>query len=168
MRSWIIVVLSVTLTIGLVELGVMYRFSEAESNELYDVAPWARALAGHQHEGGVDYASLKNDRSDLDSYLKGLSIAQPQRWDQTERIAFWSNAYNAVVLYHVLERYPEIRSVKDVPGFFDELKFKVTDREMSLDEIEAEARALGDSRVHFAVVCASTSCPDLQSEPFRG
>ena len=168
MRSWRIVVLVVTLTVVLVVLGVMNGFSEVESNELYDVGPWARTLAAHQHKGGVDYASLKKDRGDLDSYLKALSISKPQQWDRAEQVAFWSNAYNAVVLHHVLEKYPDIRSVKNVPGFFDELKFEVAGCEMTLDEIEAEARELGDPRVHFAVVCASTSCPDLQSQPFKG
>jgi hypothetical protein len=39
---------------------------------------------------------------------------------------------------------------------------------MTLDEVESEARASGDPRVHFAVVCASTSCPDLRAEAFVG
>ena len=37
---------------------------------------------------------------------------------------------------------------------------------VELDEVEGEARASGDPRVHFAVVCASTSCPDLLGEAF--
>jgi hypothetical protein len=83
-------------------------------------------------------------------------------------MAFWINAYNAVVAHHVLELYPEIDSVKGVPGFFDEIRFQVAGEELTLDEIETKALELGDARVHFAVVCASTSCPDLLDEPFRG
>ncbi len=87
---------------------------------------------------------------------------------QDEAIAFWVNAYNAVVVKHVLDRYPGIESVKAVEGFFDRFTFPVAGAELTLDEIEGRARELGDPRVHFAVVCASTSCPDLLDEPFRG
>ena len=36
------------------------------------------------------------------------------------------------------------------------------------EHVTIDARDLGDARVHFAVVCASASCPDLLDEPFRG
>lgn len=143
--------------------------SVAESSE--QVAPfeaWGRVLAAHQRNGGLDYAALQADRSDLDTFLSKLDSARPGEWGRADQIAFWCNAYNAVVAHHVLERYPEISSVKAVDGFFDELTFRVTGATMTLDEIESEARKLGDARVHFAVVCASTSCPDLRHEPFRG
>ena len=67
----------------------------------------------------------------------------------------------------VLDLYPEIESVKDVDGFFDTLTFPVAGEELTLDEVEGRARNEGDPRVHFAVVCASGSCPDLRFEPFR-
>jgi len=41
-----------------------------------------------------------------------------------------------------------------------------TPPDLTLDQIETRARNLGDPRVHFAVVCASASCPDLRDEPF--
>jgi hypothetical protein len=134
----------------------------------HSVEPWRRVLEAHQNLGGLDYAALKDDREDLDEYLASLAGARPDAWSVEEQIAFWSNSYNAVVAYHVLERYPDLQSVKKVSGFFDELDFAVAGREMTLDELESEARSLGDPRVHFAVVCASASCPDLQPTPFEG
>lgn len=133
-----------------------------------DSAAWERVLARHARGGGVDYAALAGDRDDLDRYLDSLREARPQGWSRQEQIAFWVNAYNAVVLHHVLERYPGLASVQDVDGFFDELTFPVAGEERTLDEIETAARDLGDPRVHFVVVCASTSCPDLRAEPFTG
>jgi hypothetical protein len=43
-------------------------------------------------------------------------------------------------------------------------------RTMSLDEIEHDILRprFTDPRVHFAVVCASVSCPDLRAEPYDG
>lgn len=135
------------------------------------VEAWGRVLAKHEREGGVDYAALKRDRRDLDAYLGALARARPAGPDRVERkaeaLAFWANAYNAVVVHHVLARYPGLESVKDEAGFFDELTFPVAGEELTLDEIEGRGRALGDPRIHFAVVCASTSCPDLRGEPYR-
>ena len=85
-----------------------------------------------------------------------------------DRIAFWSNVYNAVTVKFVLDLYPEIESVKAVDGFFDTKTFPVAGQSLTLDEIEDRALAEGDPRVHFVVVCASTSCPDLRFEPYRG
>jgi Protein of unknown function, DUF547 len=132
-----------------------------------DTDAWDRALAAHQRDGGVDYAALAADRGDLDAYLGSLAGARPDAWDANRRLAFWVNAYNAVVLHHVLDRYPGIGSVKDVAGFFDRLTFPVAGKELTLDAIESAARKL-DPRVHFAVVCASASCPDLRGEAYRG
>jgi hypothetical protein len=131
------------------------------------LAAWGRVLAEHVEDGGVDYAALARERDDLDRYLRSLARARPAAMGKDEALAFWTNAYNAVVLHHVLERYPGMRSVEDVDGFFDELTFPVAGEELTLDEIEERGRGLGDARVHFAVVCASTSCPDLRGEPYQ-
>lgn len=128
---------------------------------------WGRVLEEHVVRGGVDYAALARDRSDLDAYLRSLGRARPSAMAEEEALAFWTNAYNAVVLHHVLERYPGIASVREEGGFFDELTYPVAGEELTLDEIEERGRDLGDARVHFAVVCASTSCPDLRGEPYQ-
>jgi hypothetical protein len=129
-------------------------------------AAWGRALAAHAEDGGLDYAALKRDRGDLDRFLRSLRAARPGQMSDAEALAFWINAYNAVVAHHVLERYPGIRSVQDVDGFFSQLTYPVAGEELTLDAIEEHARDFGDPRVHFAVVCASTSCPDLRGEPY--
>jgi hypothetical protein len=123
----------------------------------------ARFLDGE----ALDYAGLKAERADLDAFLAGLAAPLPPGWEAGERQAYWINAYNAVTVHHVLERYPGIRSVREVDGFFDALRFPVGGERLTLDEIETRARGLGDPRVHFAVVCASRSCPTLRAEPYR-
>ncbi len=129
---------------------------------------WDRVLHAHGNRGGMDYAALAADRGDLDAFLHSLAAARPQAMEKREALAFWIDAYNAVVVQHVLERYPGIRSVKKVDGFFDSLTFPVAGAKVTLDAIEAKGRALGDPRIHFAVVCASTSCPDLRGEAYTG
>jgi hypothetical protein len=127
---------------------------------------WDRVARTFVRDGGVDYAALRADRADLDLFLASLDGAEPSGWSGNERLAFWINAYNAVVVHFVLEHYPGLGSVLEVDGFFESLRFPVAGAERSLDEIETAARDLGDARLHFAVVCASTSCPDLRPEAY--
>lgn len=127
---------------------------------------WARVLEKYHRDGGVDYAGLKRDRSGLDRYLASLENADPSKMNERERLAFWINAYNAVVIHHVLERYPGIENVKKVDGFFARLTYPVAGEERTLDEVEKQGIEIGDPRIHFAVVCASASCPDLRGEPY--
>lgn len=129
---------------------------------------WGRVLSGFVYDGGVDYAGLEAAPGDLEEFLASLSAVRPETLAPADALAFWCNAYNAVVLRHVLDRYPGIESVKAEDGFFNKLTFPVAGADRTLDEIEAQGRELGDPRIHFAVVCASTSCPDLLDEPFEG
>lgn len=146
--------------------GAPERPVEAAGEGEVERGAWGRVLAQHARDGGVDYAAVAGDRTDLDRYLDSLRGVRPDGWSRAEQIAFWVNAYNAVVMHHVLERYPGLASVQEVDGFFNELTFPVAGRSLTLDQIETAARELGDPRVHFAVVCASTSCPDLRAQPY--
>ena len=121
-------------------------------------------------QGWVDYTGLKKERANLDQYLTGLATAQPSGFpNNAERLAFWINAYNAFTLADVLDDvYGKAKSVRDVNGFFDRKKHKVADAELTLDEIEKQGRELQDPRIHFAVNCASASCPKLQRFAFTG
>lgn len=117
-------------------------------------------------DGIVDYRTLKErDHSALDGYLSSLAAADPTPLSKDERLAFWINAYNACVFKGVLDHYP-MKSVKDVKGFFDKIRYQIAGTPLTLNDIEARGRALGDWRIHFAVVCASSSCPYLRNEAY--
>jgi hypothetical protein len=141
---------------------------ESTTMELHDAQEWDDLLRRHAREGGLDYAALAQDRALLDRYLASVAATDASALGPDDRLAFWINAYNAGVAMLVLDRYPGVRSVKDVDGFFDELTFEVAGMPMTLDEVEGRSRESGDPRIHFAVVCASTSCPDLRDEAFVG
>lgn len=142
------------------------------------LAPSARAgglhdgfdalLRAHARDGAVDYAGLKRDEARLDAYLVGLGDTDVDRLDRAERMAFWINAYNALTIKLILRRYPGIRSIKDIPRRWDLADWRVGGRSYSLNEIEhGILRKMGDPRIHFAIVCASKSCPDLAAEAYR-
>ena len=140
------------------------RFVSAQ--EAFDHSAWDGLLRRYVKAGVVDYEGLQRERAVLDRYLASLQTVDPAQWPSREaQLAFWSNAYNACVFSGVLDHYP-MKSVKGVRGFFDRLRYRVAGRGLTLNEIEREGRALGDWRVHVAVVCASSSCPPLRAEAY--
>lgn len=126
-------------------------------------------LRTYVHDGWVDYQGLGTEgREAFREYLDALAVADPSGFrDDGERITFWLNAYNALTIAGVLREYP-LRSVRDVPGFFRRLRFKVAGRRLSLDDIEHGIlrKEFEEPRIHFALVCASRSCPTLAASAF--
>jgi uncharacterized protein DUF547 len=121
-------------------------------------------------EGWVDYAGLTRERGALNQFLEELAKASPNSFTtNTERLAFWINSYNAFTLADALDTvYGKHQSVRQVSGFFDGHRHSVAGENLTLDEIEKRGRDLRDPRIHFAIVCASASCPRLQRFAYRG
>ena len=127
-------------------------------------------------KGLVDYKGWKRkDLPALEKYLGEISKTDPAKLaSREERIAFWINTYNALTIKGIIEFYP-LESIKDkvarVFGYniWDDYKITIRGEEYSLNRIEHKIlRPMGEPRVHFALVCASTSCPELRREAFRG
>ena len=125
----------------------------------------------------------------LEFYLYRLAATPPGMLEAAPRrvqLAFWINAYNACALKLVVDNYPIskasfpaslVRSLQGVPGnsirqISDTWSRKfcaVAGADRALDEIEhAIIRPMGDPRIHFAVNCASRSCPALIPELYDG
>ena len=131
-----------------------------------DHAPWDQLLHRYVRQGLVDYRGLQSERAGLDRYLTSLADLDPAQLPSPQaQLAFWINAYNACVMKGVLDASP-IKSVKDVKGFFDRLHYRVGGESLTLNAIEAKGRAVGDWRIHFTVVCASSSCPPIRAEAY--
>ena len=134
---------------------------------MVDHSAWDGLLRRHVNaQGQVDYPAVQQERAGLDAYLASLARAEPATLSREEQLAFWINAYNACVFKGVLEHFP-LASVKDVKGFFEKLTYQVGGERLTLNAIEAKGRALGDWRMHFGVVCASSSCPILRAEAYQ-
>jgi len=133
-------------------------------------AAFTALLAETVRAGVVDYAGLAQRQERLDDYLATLGATDPATLSGNALKAFWINAYNAFTLKLMLEHLPGIESIKDIPAGqrWKAERWKVHDRAWSLDAIEHEIlRPLGDPRIHFAIVCASRSCPDLASAAYE-
>ena len=128
-------------------------------------------------EGLVDYTAWKADDADLSAlhtFTDNLASFDPSSLSESERLAFWINAYNVFALREVLERYP-VESIRPtdflgIPerSFFTEEKHVVNGASYSLDGIENNVlrSEFSEPRIHFAIVCASTSCPELRAEAY--
>ena len=136
-----------------------------------DVSDYDRLLHTYvTNEGWVDYAGLGRERGALNRFLEELGKASPKDFgNDTERLAFWINTYNAFTLADALDTvYGKHQSVRQVGGFFDGRRHLVAGEQLTLDEIEKRGRNLHDPRIHFAIVCASASCPKLQRFAYTG
>ncbi len=129
---------------------------------------WQQLLKAHvTPQGWVDYEGMQRDRELLDGYLEYFKRTRPDSMERPLALAYLINAYNAYTVASVLQFYP-IGSVKEVRGFFTRRVHRIGGRKLSLDDIEKWARGFGDPRVHFALNCASRSCPKLQRFVYRG
>ncbi len=127
-------------------------------------------------DGYVDYRRWKNsptDRERLIQYLAHLSRASTSlRASRSAQLAFWINAYNAVTIEGILQKYPtsSIRNhTAQLFGYniWKDLPLLVGGKPYSLDTIEhAILRKMGEPRIHFAIVCASVGCPRLRNEAY--
>lgn len=136
------------------------------------MAPWTEVLSSHVSEGGFRYAALHGDeeaKAKLAAAVEAVGSAQGlATWPRDEQLAFLINAYNILTVHAVIERWP-IESVMQVEGFFDAIEHTVAGETMTLNTLENERirPVFGEPRIHFAVNCASTSCPPLRNVPFN-
>jgi hypothetical protein len=132
-----------------------------------DPAVWDAILSARARGGGFDYkAADGQDRKRLAAYLANLGDANPREMKAEERKAFYINAYNAMAVAIVLERYP-IPSIRGVDGAFQAVRKKIAGELLTLDDVESRLRDTRDARIHFAIVCAAKSSPPLLPRAYR-
>lgn len=140
---------------------------------------WDQLVKAHVKPSGlVDYKGFIKDKAKLEQYLKLISENAPDRktWSKNQQLAYWINAYNAFTVKLIVDNYPT-QSIRDlgpklkIPLIKDVWYykfFKIGGVESSLDEIEHSIlrKEFDEPRIHFAINCASVSCPPLLNEAF--
>ncbi len=151
----------------------------------FDHSLWDQLLNKHvavineYHATAVNYHGMLADRDQLNRYLNTLSALSEPDFDKMGRssqLAFLINAYNAWTVELILTRYPDLGSIKDLGSFFSSPWSKefipLLGKKRSLDDIEHElirgSERYKEPRIHFAVNCASISCPPLRKEAYQG
>jgi hypothetical protein len=126
-------------------------------------------------DGFVYYRALKSDRAKLDGYISQLAAADAARLSRDEQVAFWLNAYNALVLRTVVDRYPiqghasayPSKSIRQIPGAFEGMPHRVAGRTLTLDDIEKKVLPeYHDPRVYLALGRGAVGSGRLRSEAY--
>ena len=140
---------------------------------------WNELLQKHvDQEGNVNYDGFLLERKKLESYLILLSKNAPndELWSDQDQLAYWINAYNAFTIELILRNYP-LSSIKNI-GSSIQIPFINSPWDIQFIEINGEKYDLNniehnilrknynEPRIHFAINCASESCPQLRNKAY--
>ena len=122
-------------------------------------------------EGKVDYETMKDSKT-VEDYVEWLKTFNPETLKtRNEKLAFWINTYNMITVCGVLRKLKEDpdfvekghKSYLQRVKFFWRTKYVIGGKKYSLYQIENKIlRKMHEPRIHFALNCASGSCPLLK------
>jgi hypothetical protein len=158
--------------------GAVLRSQSAESVPAFH-RPYDQIIDLNVRDGMVYYRAVRSDRARLDRYVASLNVpaATYQGWSRDEKVAFWLNGYNAIVLRTVINNYPihgkssqyPENSIRQIPGAFDGAKHRLAGKSLTLDEIEKTVLPeFGDPRVYLALGRGAVGSGRLRSEAYTG
>jgi len=166
--------------------GLLSNIHAAEgTSEAFNYGNYAEVLKTYVDDNGmVNYKELKANRENLDMFVTDIGALDPDtyaQWNDSEKIAFLINTYNALTLKLIIDHYPikssffksliwPKNSIRQISGAWDKITFKVMDNDMTLDHIEHEIlrKEFNEPRIHMAIVCASKGCAQLANKPYTG
>jgi len=169
-----VIVAIAVLTVGMASASAQSPPSSAESLH----RPFDEMLDIYVRDGFVYYGAVRSDRAKLDRYIASLNGAvamEHARGSRDQQKALWINAYNALVLQTVADRFPPkgrateypAISIRQIPGAFEKAAHRVGGKTVSLDGIEKDLLApLGDPRVFLALGRGAYGGGRLRSEAY--
>ena len=118
--------------------------------------------------GNVDYKAWSKETANLEAYIQTLKRLPPlESASKSAKLSYWINAYNALTVQLILQNYPT-ESIRDLNEPWERKLFEVKNKSYSLGEIEHQIlRKMDEPRIHFAINCASASCPKLLNEAYQ-
>ncbi len=182
-RFWVPLVL-VLFMLGEVVAAPGDDVTDVGEPAVYSNEPFLALVRKYAIDDGdkVDYAAWKKSPEDLARLDRQVDLIarvspdnHPELFPTSEaQRSYWINTYNTLVLHAVLDYWP-LQSVRDVKisftsrlvpgkGFFYDRKVVVGGKQTSLYKFEKQVlRNQKDPRLHFALNCASDSCPVLRA-----
>lgn len=148
---------------ALVTLSVAGSSSaHAQDLELYD-----EVLLQHVRNGFVDYDRIGSSKN-FGTFIEQLAAVKDKTPEtDNEKLALYINAYNAFAIKGILDGHSPT-SWWGRRSFFNGQEYVLKGEEVTLESLEHERIIpMGDPRIHFAIVCASLSCPRLSSNAYR-
>src|SRR3954468_9292474 len=113
-----------------------------ESGEAARTRTFDQLLDLYVRNGDVYYRAIKSERAKLDGYVAQLATTSIDKLPRGEQLAFWLNAYSALVLQTVANNYPiqtrsaayPAKSIRQIPGAFERTAHRVAGRSLTLDQ----------------------------------
>ena len=128
---------------------------------------WGKVLSRIVDANGmVDYQAAKSD-VEFKEVIELYSSQHPDAsWSREEAMAFWINVYNVFTIKLITDNLP-LKSIKDIGEPWDIKFIELQGKSYSLNQVEHEILRpkYKDPRIHFAVNCASFSCPKIPAYP---
>ncbi len=164
-------------------VSFLFAFSSCKVNDYASSSKpvshgiWNDLLQQHvDPTGKVNYQGFIQDSVQFNAYLDILQKNHPnaKHWTKDEQLAYWLNAYNAFTVKIVADNYP-VPSIKDIKNGIPfvntvwDIKFiKIEKAVYDLNNIEhgIVRPKFKEPRAHFALNCASVSCPRLRNEAY--
>ncbi len=121
-------------------------------------------LKAHVKDGQVNYPGVAADKS-FAHYVEQLAKA-PATSTKNDVLVLYMNAYNALAMKGILEgKSPSNTFTRHL--FFKSAKYPLAGGETNLHSIEHEIlRKLDEPRIHFSIVCVSSSCPKIRNDAY--
>ncbi len=151
--------------VGIAPLVLALALVPCVSAAELDLKSWDALLGEAVSEGFVDYSQWA-DNPDFDALVDQIAASDPSQMTREQKLVFYINAYNILAARGILDG----SSPSSLWGryvYFKRDKYQVAGEEISLYDLEHDRiLPLGEPRIHFAIVCASMSCPILRSEAY--
>jgi hypothetical protein len=163
MSRWICAVLLGLTLAGCTITPRTFQPADPIAPELVSHQTWDRIVQAHIHDGQVDYPAIQ-DGGRLDGYLGELNRIDPTTLPTRQhQLAFWINAYNAFAVKGILDHYLPT-TLWGRYRYFVGQDYRVGGVTINLYDLERQVliEQFHEPLMHFAIVCASISCPKLQ------
>ena len=178
-KTWLGILLHLSI---IVTIGILLAVASDAAQEKFDqnYSSYSYLLNAHVRGSRIDYTSLIKNRPLLDSVAEEFSLVSKEElesWPLKQQLAYWINAYNLFTLHAIVDHYPikgnwfswhPRNSIRQIDGVWDELLWPAGGQKVTLDQIEHEILRpiFKEPRIHFAINCASISCPPLTTQPY--
>lgn len=169
--NWLLLYISLINTVSTVQTDV--NSTDFQSN--YE--SFNSVLQSFSNDNGtIDYTSIRHDPYNLDKFITFINNVSPENhpdlFSEDDAKAYWINVYNALVIKTIIEN-PNVSSIKEISwgmGAFWRNKFVVGGQKITLNHIEHKILQdkYKDPRIHFAINCASNSCPPIGNRIIAG
>ncbi len=163
MSRWIGAVCLLVILAGCSSTPITFQPADPIAPDRVSHQTWDRIVRAHVRDGQVDYPAIQADGR-LNGYLSELNRIDPTRLARRQdQLAFWINAYNAFAVQGILDQYSPM-TFWGRYRYFIGRDYRVGGTTINLYDLEREVliEQFHEPLIHFAIVCASTSCPKLQ------